>query len=397
MAWAGRPRLAAVGEVTSRPSRGRWSPRTWSNGAQRIARWAIVALATAALVLIPVAVQVRPAGSTTLDASSLAAKLRDSYLVGWSGVVETSGTVQIPQNDSFATLGQLLGESNELRAWWRAPDDYRVDRVRDAGETDVIRHRGTQIRWLFESQTATISPVSTIRLPDAYDVLPPTLARQLLQGAAPADLSTLASARVAGIDAAGVRLTPSDPATSIGRVDLWGDPRTGLPLRVEVYGWGATRPSLTTAFTDVNPVRPAAASTEFVPNEQMTINYDQSVDVAAAANAFAPVDLPATLAGLSSRDGIDPGAVGIYGRGPATLIVLPLRGSVARPLRAQFMTSAAAKESDLGTTLAVGPIGVLLTVRSPAGGGPGRSFLLTGTVTPAFLKVAAAQLLASRQ
>lgn len=360
-------------------------------------RWVIAGVAAAALVLIPVAVQLRPVGSTTADASTLAAKLRASYLVGWSGVVETTGTVQIPKNDSFATLGQLLGESNELRAWWRAPDDYRVDRVRDAGETDVIRHHQTQIRWVFESQTATISPVSTIRLPDAYDVLPPTLARQLLQGAAAAELTSLPAVRVAGIDAAGVRLSPRDPSTSIGRIDLWADPGTGLPLRVDVYGRGATRPSLTTAFTNVSLARPAAASTRFVPNEQMTINYDQSVDVAAAANAFAPVDLPATLAGLSSRDGIDPGAVGIYGRGPTTLIVLPLRGSVARPLRAQFMTSAAAKESDIGTSLAVGPIGVLLTVRSADSRGPGRSFLLTGTVTPAFLEVAATELLASRQ
>src|SRR3712207_7111533 len=41
-----------------------------------------------------------------------------------------------------------------------------------------------------------------------------------------------------GRDAAGLRLTPSDPDTTIGRVDIWadatGDPATALPLRVEV-------------------------------------------------------------------------------------------------------------------------------------------------------------------
>ena len=372
--------------------------RAMGPGAGVVARWAITAVAAVALVVIPLALQARPAQPTTIGADVLAARMQASGSIGWSGTIDTVGTVQIPDNDSFATLATLLGQDNQLRAWWRSSDDYRIDRIRSTGETDLIRHHQTQIRWVFESQTATISPVSKIRLPDAVDLVPPTFARQLLQGAAPTELTRLPAMRIAGIDAAGLRLTPSDPAGSTGRVDLWADPQTGLPLRVDLFGRGAVRPAVTTAFTQVDPSTPAASTTRFVPNEQMTINYDQSVDVAAAANAFAPIDLPITLAGLTSRDGSDPGAVGTYGRGPTTLIVIPLRGSVARPLRTQFSSSAAARQIDVGTALTVGPVGVLLTVRTDGfQGGPGRSFLLAGTVTQATLTQAATQLLGSNR
>ena len=51
---------------------------------------------------------------------------------------------------------------------------------------------------------------------------------------------------------------------------------------------------------------PDAATTEFVPYPGVEVVYEESVDVAAAANAYAPFDLPSSLAGLMSRSGEDP-------------------------------------------------------------------------------------------
>ena len=96
-------------------------------------------------------------------------------------------------------------------------------------------------------------------------------------------------------------------------------------------------------------------------------SYEESVDVAAAANAYAPFDLPASLAGLAPATGEDPGAVGIYGRGPTTLIALPLRGQVARPLRQRLRDSAAARETSVGTFAPVGPVGLLVTAAADRG------------------------------
>ena len=146
---------------------------------------------------------------------------------------------------------------------------------------------------------------------------------------------------------------------------------------------------LTTTLRDLSLATPDAATTEFVAHSGIEVVYEESVDVAAAANAYAPFDLPSSLAGLMSRSGEDPGAVGIYGRGPTTLIALPLRGQVAGPLRQRLRDSAAAEETSVGTLAPVGPVGLLVTPRSREG-----TFLVAGTVTSETLQRAATELLA---
>ena len=354
------------------------------------ARWLVVLVTAAALIAIPVAVSTRPAADPGVGATELVQRIQASDGIGWSGRVETSGNLSLPDSDSFVGLAQLLGEDNDLRVWWRSASDWRIDRIRSTGETDLIRRGPSMIRWVFESETATISPVSKIRLPDASDLLPPTLARQMLQGARSEELSVLPARRVAGIEAAGVRLRPAESTTSIAQVDIWADPETGLPLRVELYGVGDRRPVLSSTLRVIDQTPPPASATLFRPALGIRIDYEESVDVAAAANALSAYDLPDTLAGLRTRGGENPGAVGVYGRGPTTLLVLPLRGQVAGPLRARLRDSGNAQETTVGTLAPVGPVGLLLTPRRTRQG----ALLLTGTVTGETLQRAASELLA---
>ena len=143
--------------------------------------------------------------------------------------------------------------------------------------------------------------------------------------------------------------------------------------------------------SDIDLAAPDPSTTVFSPAQQVALVFEDSVDVAAAANAAAPYDLPPTLAGLASRAGDDPGAVGIYGRGPTTMIALPLRRSVAFPLRERLRASSAARETATGTLATVGPVNVLVT----RFGGRRSSFLLAGTVTADVLDRAVSELLAS--
>jgi hypothetical protein len=353
------------------------------------ARWLVVLLAAAAFVATPLLISSQPAAPAALSAAELARRIEQSGDIGWSGFVETAGTLQVPDSESFATLVQLLGESTRIRVWWRNPDDWRVDRIRSTGETGLFRQGGSTIRWVSESQTATYSPVSQIRLPDSSDLLPPTFARSVLQGVRENELSRVPPRRVAGIDAPGLRLTPQEPASTVAHVDIWAEPGTGLPLRVAVYGAGEQHPVLTTTVRELSLGAPPATATDFTPAEDVRVTYEQAVDVAAAANAFAPFDLPASLAGLESRDGEDPGAVGIYGRGPTTLIAIPLRGRVAGPLWRQLQDRGTVQVTDVGVLAPVGPVGLLLT---PFRGRRG-TFLLAGTVTTETLQHAATELL----
>ena len=353
------------------------------------ARWLVVLLTAAAFVATPLLVNTRPAAPSEISATELAGRIRQSGKVGWSGFVETAGTLQVPDSDSFATLGQLLGENTRLRVWWRTADDWRVDRIRSTGETDLFHQGQGMVRWVFESETATYSPVSKIRLPDASDLLPPTFARSLLQGVRENELGRLPARRVAGMDASGLRLTPKERGATVQHVDIWADAASGLALEVELYGLGDKRPILTTTLRELKLGAPPATATRFTLAEGVRVVYEPSVDVAAAANAFAPYDLPRSLAGLSSRDGEDPGAVGIYGRGPTTLIALPLRGQVAGPLRRQLQDRGSVQLTEVGTLAPVGPVGLLITPR-----GRGGAFLLAGTVTSELLRQAATELLA---
>ncbi|HET9303619.1 MAG TPA: hypothetical protein VFO20_12655, partial [Propionibacteriaceae bacterium] len=353
------------------------------------ARWFVVLLTAAAFVATPLLVSARYAAPSDISATELAGRIQQSADVGWSGFVETAGTLQVPDSESFATLVQLLGENTQLRVWWRSADEWRVDRLRTTGETGLFRHGQGIVRWVFESQTATYSPVSKIRLPDASDLVPPTFARSLLQGAHEAELSRLPARRIAGIHAPGLRLTPNEKATTVGHVDIWADPDSGLPLEVDLYGVGEQRPVLTTTLRELKLGAPPITTTHFRLAEGVRVRYEESVDVAAAANAFAPYDLPISLAGFGSRDGQDPGAVGIYGRGPTTLIAVPLRGRVAGPLRRQLQDRGTAQVTEVGTLAPVGPVQLLITSPRERQGG----FLLAGTVTAETLQQAATELL----
>lgn len=345
-------------------------------------------MTAAVLAALPTAISSLPAEGSDVSAIALRARIARSGNVGFSGDVQSKGTLQVPDSQSFAGAAKLLGENNVLRVWWRSSTDWRVDRVFATGESDLFRDGGRSTRWSFESERATVSPVSSIRLPDASDLLPATLARRMLQGARAGELSRLDSRRVAGRSAAGLRLVPSDPASTIDRVDIWADPETGVALEVRVYATGDDRPVVSTRMRDLDMGRPSTATTHFVAPPGVRVRFDPAVDVAAGANAFAPLVPPATLAGFAQRTGApDVGAVGVYGRGPTAFLAVPLRHRISHQLRGSLRKSASATDDATGTTLIVGPLTVLVTRPDRQ-----RVFMLAGTVTPEALQRAATEI-----
>jgi predicted secreted protein len=99
-------------------------------------RWLMVLATAAAFVLVPVAIAARPVAAVNQSAAELAQRVRASATVPWSGLVDTTGILQLPDNASFANLAQILGDRNRLRVWWRGADDWRVDRIRSTGERE---------------------------------------------------------------------------------------------------------------------------------------------------------------------------------------------------------------------------------------------------------------------
>ena len=270
-----------------------------------------------------------------------------------------------------------------MRVWWRGNDDWRVDKLLVAGETDLFHTSLRTTEWSYEDAKATVSIDPDIRLPRTADLIPPVLAARLLTDVDPTEVSRLPSRRVAGVDAPGLRLSPAAPQTTIDHVDLWADADTGIPLLVEVYATGESTASFTSRIREFSAATPDPARTGFTATAQSEVGFEDVLDIADAANQYAPIIAPSTIAGLArSSDG--EGAVGVYGTGVTQLIAIPLRDREADPLREQLRRTPGVGSVPSGTVLSVGPLGVLLTGVEGDGG-----WLVAGSVTQATLVEAA--------
>jgi hypothetical protein len=134
--------------------------------------------------------------------------------------------------------------------------------------------------------------------------------------------------------------------------------------------------------------RPDPHVTDFHPPAGADITYDDVLDVADAANRFAPLIPPRRLAGLTQSSNATLRAVGVYGRGITQLIAIPLWDRAAEPLREQLERTIGVRVIDEGHLLRVGPLSVLLTEFDGYGGG----WLIAGTVTEETVVAAAREL-----
>ncbi len=155
-----------------------------------------------------------------------------------------------------------------------------------------------------------------------------------------------------------------------------------------MYAAGSSTAAFTSEFRDFSSARPDDASVRFDPPAGVEVGFDDVLDIADAANQYAPVRPPDTVAGLPKAASSDR-AVGVYGAGMTELIAIPLRDREADALRDQLATTPGVDQTPERTAVSVGPLGVVLT------GGPGDGgWLLAGTLTRAALLQAADDVLA---
>jgi len=347
-----------------------------------------VAVGTVLLVATPVAVRAWPARDSDISAADLLATIEAGAHHPYSGYVETHGTLQLPVADRFTDVGELFGERTRLRVWWRGDDAWRVDKLMTTGETDLVHNAQGTTRWRYEQADATLSRDPDIRLPRTADLVPPAVADLLLEDVAAEEVRRLPAARVAGVDAPGLRLRPAARQSSIDHVDVWADPDSGVALRVAVVARGATAPAFTSEFREFSSATPPAERTTFVTPPGAEFRFDPVLDIADAANQYAPFVPPDTVAGLAKSPAADR-AVGIYGSGVTRLLAVPMREREADPLREQLLVTPGVSTVPQGTLLTIGPLGVLLTGQGDQGG-----WLVAGTVTEDTLTRAADDLIA---
>jgi len=365
-------------------------------------------LGVALLVGLPLAVRAIPATDADVSARDLLGLVRASADEPWSGQAESKGTLQLPEAGRFNGVAALLGEGTRMRGWWRSDQTWRVDRLGLTGENDLIHRDGVTVEWDYEDDEVQVSTDPLVRLPRSSDLLPPVLGRRVVTGEV--DVTRADPRRVAGVDAAGLRVEPSTAASSIDHVLLWADPDTGVVLRVEVYDGASSRvPVFTSAFSRYDAGQPDGGTTRFTPPAGAELRTEDVLDIADAADQYADVPAPRTLAGLrdvrdlSGREARGRGAVGVYGEGLTQLIAIPLRDQEGRPLERELGTTFGSREVALGpspvpdlpdevarrletTVVALGPLGVALTQNEFG------YWLLAGAVTRPTLLTAAEDL-----
>jgi hypothetical protein len=274
------------------------------------ARWGLVAAGVALLLAAPLVARAWPVASSSLTAEEVLGRVRAARTLSYSGLVTTEGDVDLPVDPRVSDVVGLLGGDTSLRVWWQDRSTWRVAGLRGTGETDLV-HRGHRLlRWVYESQRVTRVPDLPVRLLRADDLLPPVLADRALDGARSSQLRRLATRRVAGRLAVGLRLVPTGSHSTIGHVDVWADEASGLPLRVEVYA-DQRSPALTTAFTELDLGQPERSALAFDPPPGSRVEQDyadaSAVDVATAADRYSDRVAPGRLAGLPQiRRGLGP-------------------------------------------------------------------------------------------
>lgn len=338
-------------------------------------RWGAVAALLGVLLALPSLAGALPAQRSSLSAAGLLERIRASDGVGWSGYGESRGALVLPDVRELGDLPGLFAGTTRTRAWWRGPDQWRVDALTPVGEVDSTRDPDGGWTWNSADRRALrIVGELDVRLPTAADLLAPVLGHRLA-GTGDVEVSALPARRVAGRSADGLRLVPQDPErTTVRAVDLWADVDTGLPLRVEVLAAGEEDPVLTAVLLDLSLSAPPLSLTDFPRPRNADITVGDAPDVAAIADRFAPYVLPDVLAGLPRRPRSPlstGGGVGTYGDGFTALAVLPLPDDVGRRLVARIDPDGDGRVARVTTPLVNALVGL---------GAEGRAYLVVGTV-----------------
>ena len=355
-------------------------------------RWALVAAIAVVACVLPTVIAALP----VTDSGVSATRLRQLIVASarpYSGYARTQGELGLPSLPDLGDLSGLLSGTTDIRVWYRSALAQRVDEIDTVGERDVYTTASGEYTWDYGTDLLTkIVGTEPVRLPRAGDLVPPDLARRVLTMDSQDPVTPLPVRRIAGIDAAGLRLRPVDPATTVGQVDIWADPHTGLPLRVEVTPRGAVQPILTSQFIEVDQSDPGAAVLTPPVSSAGGVSIADAPDIVGALGQLGRFPLPGQLAGYTLQPQL-PGlpGVGHYGSGLATFAVLPLPGNVGNSAM-DTLGKAGATRIDLprGRALLI-QIPLLSVVIEQVGYGR-RSYLVAGLVNPSVLSQAATEL-----
>ncbi|WP_433043158.1 hypothetical protein [Dactylosporangium sp. CS-033363] len=345
-------------------------------------RWAVVAAIVGALVAVPLVVAFAPVTAPRIEPGQLRARILEAAGGPYQGYAESRGSIVLPELPQLGDVSGLFGGTTSMRVWHAGNDAWRVAVLDPVGEKDFFKTASGAFTWDYGRNlwTETVGDPA-VRAPQASDLTPPELARRLLKDAGDdAGLRALPGRRIAGKAAAGLRVVPKDPATTIRAIDVWADPGTGLALQVEVAG------VFTTRFLDATTDPPSDAVLQPEASDSSGFASSTRSEITSSLNAVTRANLPGSLGGRARVPG-PLSALAAYGTGLSRFVVIAVPGRLGdRTLSALRDAGGEAVAGGTGYLMRSAVLNIVVTKVGR------RTYLVTGFVAPDILTAAAGEL-----
>jgi len=222
-----------------------------------------------------------------VSAAALIASALRALAVGRpvSGSLSAAIDIGIPDVIDVGSLGpsggalSLLTGTHTMKVW-RSADGLRISVIEPTGERALFVSRGHAWAWDFDSLTAydlgTIPPLSAFLFGALGGGGPGTeniLRRGLASASDTTHVAVQGTTSVADRSAYRLVVTPSQPGTLVGAVEIDVDAATRLPLAFAVYPRGAKDAAFSLRFTSVrfNPIDPSTF--DFTPPPGIRVRH----------------------------------------------------------------------------------------------------------------------------
>lgn len=205
-------------------------------------------------------------------------QLRAPHMGGYSGTILAQVDLGLPRAvtealTAAAPAGALLRGSHTLRYWYGDDQHQRVAVISQTSEQDVFRSGRQLWHWdtdtlVARRSTVTASPDAALplRLDSPAALTPPELARRIVDVVgATSDTVLRSGGKIADRPTYELVVHPDAESSLIDQITVEMDGRESVPLGVQIFAVGSTRPVLDVSFTDVAFGTPAAQNFTFRP------------------------------------------------------------------------------------------------------------------------------------
>lgn len=231
--------------------------------------WTPAATVIAVIAAVSTVVHHHPAAASQLPPRSptqLVAAIDQPRPAAVSGTLEVRSSFSLPLPNSplaQGVFGKLLNGTHQVRVW-ASPAGFRAEILDTLDETEVVAHAGSLTVYTYSTNSYATYPLTPRGggefhgLPGGLN--PQSLARHILADfATTTRIATNGTTVVAGRSAYVLTVTPTDPRTSIGRVDLAIDAATHVVLRIAIFPRTSNSPAFVVGFQSLSfaPVPPS--------------------------------------------------------------------------------------------------------------------------------------------